>query len=53
MNGIILDINAGEAISNAFGLWDLLVDWDYPEVLEAYDKLISIEEEYNLLVSNK
>ena len=52
VNNIVVDINAGEDIANAFVLYDSLVDWDYAEVLEAFDKLCLYEEQYNLLLSN-
>lgn len=51
VEGIVVDENAGEAISNAFLFFDNLEAWDYPEVLEAYNRLCAIEEEYNTLIS--
>lgn len=51
VNSIIVDENAGESISNAFALFDALSEWDYPEVLEAYDKLCKYEDEYNILIN--
>lgn len=48
---IVVDENAGDAINNAFVMFDSLVNWDYPEVLDAYNILCEYEEEYNALVS--
>ena len=53
VNSITVDVNAGEAISNAFALFEALVDWDYPEVLEAYERLYTYEEEYLVLMSKQ
>ena len=53
VNSITVDIYAGEAISNAFALFEALADWDYPEVLEAYDRLYSYEQEYLMLMSKQ
>lgn len=43
--------DAGEIITNAFDLFDVLEEWDYPEVLDAYNKLCEYEEAYNKLVN--
>ena len=51
VNSIIVDENAGESISNAFALFDALSEWDYPEVLETYNKLCKYEDEYNILIN--
>lgn len=55
VNEIVVDVNAGFAIANAFTLFESLPGdtWDYPEVLEAYNKLCLYEEEYNLIVSER
>ena len=53
VNAIVIDINAGDAISNAFILFDSLEEWDYPEVLEAYNKLCQLELDYLEIVSNQ
>ncbi len=54
VNNIVVDINAGEAIENAYQLFEDLPDdtWDYTEVLEAYNRLWEYEEQYILLKSN-
>ena len=51
VNSIVVDEKAGESITFAFELFDALVEWDYPEVLEAYNRLCEMEEEYNNIVS--
>ena len=52
VNAINLDDeNVGEVISNAFALFDALEEWDYPEVLEAYNRLCEYEDEYNKMAS--
>lgn len=53
VNNINVDLNAGAAISNAFALFEALEEWDYSEVLEAYDRLCQYEEQYSLLVSKQ
>lgn len=55
VNSIVVDINAGEAIENAYLLFEALPGdtWDYPEVLEAYNRLWEYEEQYILLKSNR
>ena len=51
VNAIILDENAGDAINNAFVMFDSLSNWDFPEVLDAYNRLCEMEEEYIKLSS--
>lgn len=47
VNNIVLDENAGIYIDEAFELFDLVLDWENPEVLEAYYKLVLLDELFN------
>lgn len=48
VNSIVINEEAGIYIDEAWDLYDALGDnWNYPEVLEAYYKLLILEELYN------
>ena len=47
VNSIVLNIDAGKDINDAFVLYDEVVNWDYDEVIEAFEKLVLLEELYN------
>lgn len=47
VNSIALNQDAGYYINEAFGLYDSLENWNYPEVIDAFDKLLLLEELYN------
>lgn len=52
VNSIVVDYDAGDDIAYAFDLFDKLLDWDYPEVLDAFDKLCLYETQYYSLINN-
>lgn len=47
VNSIALNQDAGYYINEAFGLYDALENWNYKEVIDAFDKLLLLEELYN------
>ncbi len=47
VNLIVLNQDAGYYINNAYDLYESLEDWDYEEVLEAFEKLNLLEQLYN------
>lgn len=47
VNAIVLNYDSGKDINEAFVLYDNLVNWNYDEVLEAFDKLLLLEELYD------
>lgn len=47
VNSIVMNEQAGMYINEAWVLYDLLIDWDYPEVNAAYEKLGELETIYN------
>lgn len=46
VNSIVINENSLSYINHAFELFDDLEEWNYKEVLEAYDRLCTYEEEY-------
>ena len=47
VNSIVLSIDAGKDINDAFVLYDEVVNWDYEEVINAFNRLVALEELYN------
>lgn len=47
VDSIVLNYDSGKDINDAFVLYDNLENWDYDEVIDAFNRLVALEELYN------